>query len=396
MGSLSLFAAAVLCAAAANITRSRREARVENSHRHPTARSTGTESIARVLADRQFVLGDGSVTVEPVPNLIRLPCGHEEWAIDYHAVARDSLGRIYVLYNSARRFNYTRALARFYYAYDREADAGCFVFDTFLGTRELADGTVHGMNIFFAHDGKGGIGGNERILIVNQDRTISLLDLDGRQIWCKRHDGRAPDQPTTGVGLKSKPVIGVVDGYATSLNFLFDAADGTIVGCTGRKGSGDGELNQNHGVDVDRNGDLVVCDRKNTRLTWWRGEDFQPQYVGRAQKKLDMPGLEVCNASFLGNFAVVPCLNSTLAFLGPDADHSSGYKVISLARMPQELIDAGLDGIHDAELTADGRYVIVAVWERHPERRQLPTLTAFRINWGEHSGTFESGRMEST
>jgi hypothetical protein len=98
-----------------------------------------------------------------------------------------------------------------------------------------------------------------------------------------------------------------------------------------------------------------------------------------------MEGLQVCNASFFGEYAVVPCLNSTLAFLGPDKGHPSGYAVISLAEMPQELIDAGLDGIHDAELTGDGRYVIVAVWERHPEKRQLPTLTAFKINWGQHS-----------
>lgn len=395
MDGLSLFVTTVICAAAVNYKRPRIGEGVKLSDKRHTVLSTGTESIARALEDRQFVLGDRSVTVQPIPNLIRLPCGHEEWVIDYHAVARDSLGRIYVLYNSSSRFEYTRALARYHYVYDRESDAGHFVFDTFLGTRDLADGTVHGMNIFFTHDDSSGTGSNERILVVNQDRTFTLMDLDGKQILRKRHDEQAPEQPTTGVGLKSRAFIGVVDGYATSLNFLFSASDGAIVGCTGRKGSGDGESNQNHGVDVDPNGDLVICDRKNTRLTWWRGEDFQPLYVGGAQKKLMMPGLQVCNASFLGEYAAVPCLNSTLAFLGPDADHPSGYKVISVAQMPQELIDAGLDGIHDAELTADGRYVVVAVWERHPETRQLPTLTAFRINWGEHAGAFDDAGVGS-
>jgi hypothetical protein len=262
------------------------------------------------------------------------------------------------------------------------------VFDTLLGARELADGTVHGMNIFTLSDTGGPIG-RERILIVNQDRTVTLLDLEGNEIWRQRHDENAPGQPTTGAGLKSQPLIGVVDGYATSLNFIFDAADGSIVGCTGRNGTGDGELNQNHGVDIDPQGDLVVCDRKNTRLTWWRGEDFQPLQVGGSQKKLVMNGLQVCNVSFLGDYAVVPCLNSSLAFLGPDKSHPSGYKIISVIEMPQQLIDAGLDGVHDSELTTDGRYMIVAVWERHPESRQLPTLTAFKINWGEHAGAFD-------
>jgi hypothetical protein len=224
---------------------------------------------------------------------------------------------------------------------------------------------------------------DESILVVNEDRTVTLMDLEGNVRWRRKHDDAGPARPTTGVGMRSAELLGIVDGYGTSTNFLYRVADGTIAGSTGCKGCGEAQSNLNHGVDVDPAGNLVVSDRDNTRLTWWSGDGFEPLMRDSAQVKLDMPGLEVCNVSFLGRYAAVPCLNSKIVFLGPDENHPSGYQIVSVAQMPKELVDAGIDGIHDAVLTNDGRYVVVAVWERHREQRQIPTLTAFRIHWGD-------------
>ena len=343
---------------------------------------TGNERVAQAISRNHFVLSDGVVTIEPIANLIRFPAGHEEHVIDYHAVAHDSRNRIYVLYNSSKRFPSTRALARFHYVRSESSGHDHFVFDTFLGTREWAEGTIHGLNISRERQ-IDGTDEEEHLVIVNNDGTIILAGLDGRVHWKRSISADGLHTITCAVAAANAPTIGVVDGYGTYSNFVCSKLSGEILGMTGSKGSGDNQSSTNHGVDLDPDGDFVVADRGNRRLTWWSADTFEPIMIRGTQKKLDMPGLEVCNVSFLGRYAVVPCLNSKLAFLAPDEHTQSGYKVASVIDMPEGLVAAGIDGIHDADFTPDGRYVIVSVWERKRTERQIPTITAFRLNWPE-------------
>jgi hypothetical protein len=348
------------------------------------AELTGNDRVAQAIREQNFQLTDGPVTLKPVPNLIRLPLDHERRVIDYHAIARDNQGRIYVLYNSNQRAADTRALARFHYEGDSPGQER-IIFDTFLGARDWADGTPHGLNISRCRNTDGLV--EELMAIVNNDGTIILADLDGRERWRHAPSPDGPKAPTSAVAAIDADSVAVVDGYATNSNFLFSKLSARIVNKTGSEGCDDGQSKTNHGIDLDPDGHFVIADRGNTRLTWWTAESLVPLMYGQRQVTLDMRGLQVCNTSFLGRYAVVPCLNSKLAFLAPDGGTTSGYRVAAVITMPHELIAAGIDGIHDAEFTPDGRFIIVAVWERHRTERQIPTLTAFRLFWNElHMG----------
>lgn len=347
-------------------------------NRETPAKPTGNDCVALAAANRRFTMTDGPVTLELVPNLIRLPAEHEQRTIDYHAVSRDSLGRIYVLYNSVDRTEKTRALARFHYRAD-ESGKEQFVFDTLLGTREWANGTPHGLNINLCQLADGSEA--ELMTVVNNDGTIVVADLDCREIWRHSLSADGPQAPTSAVASKDADLMGVVDGYATNVNYIYSTSSGRLVKSTGSEGSGDGQSKTNHGIDIDPDGRLVIADRGNTRLTWWTADGFEPLVKNGRHVTLEMPDLQVCNTSFLGRHAVVPCLNSKLAFIAPDPSAASGYRVVAAITMPPQLVAAGIDGIHDAEFTPDGRFVIVAVWERRRTERKLPTLTAFRVAW---------------
>jgi DNA-binding beta-propeller fold protein YncE len=337
----------------------------------------GNDLVANALAAAPRSISDGNVKLTPVADMIRLPAGHEEFVMDYHGVACDSLGRVYVLYNSMQRFAHTRALARFHYVFDDDSNRGFCVFDTFLGTRSLAEGTPHGLNV--ASIGRGGDSPDEGLLIVNVEGTVSLLDLDGNVFWTRSLSNDGSMKPTSAAIDRNSGIVGVVDGYGTNTNLILESAHGEIICRTGAKGDGDGQSTTNHGIDVDPDGYFVVADRGNTRLTWWHSDTFEPVLVDGRQRKVDMPGLQVCSLSFFMDWAVVPCLNSKLAFLQRDIATSTDYKIVAVVQIPEELIQIGIDGIHDAAFTPDGRYIIVGVWERRRAERQLPTLTAFRF-----------------
>ena len=60
----------------------------------------------------------------------------------------------------------------------------------------------------------------------------------------------------------------------------------------------------------------------------------------------------------------MPCLNASRAFLEKSATEECGWKIASSFKMPKDLIRKGYDGIHDANFSVDGKFVIVAVWRR--------------------------------
>jgi hypothetical protein len=348
--------------------------------RDAAVRCKGNEAVIEALSAGNRDISDGPVTLRPIPGMIRLPLEHEQCAIDYHAVARDSLGRIYVLYNSLDRTASTRALARFRLEIDESGDE-TFKFERFLGTRDWAEGTPHSLEISVSRSDNGDR--YECMTIVNNDGTIIHADIDGRELWNSSISNFGPKAPTCAAVDPHGEIVAVVDGYGTNKNYVYSGLTGKIEKTTGEEGDGDGQSRTNHGITLEPNGNFVVADRGNERLTWWSEDDLRPLIKDGSQVALNLPDLQVCNISFYGECAVVPCLNSKLAFLAPDGAAPCGYKLVAVVTMPSFLIAAGIDGIHDAEFSQDGRYLIVSVWERHRSERQIPTLTAFRITWPE-------------
>jgi hypothetical protein len=151
--------------------------------------------------------------------------------------------------------------------------------------------------------------------------------------------------------------------------YVIDLKTGAINNKTeSGRGNADAKTNTAHGIGVDPEGNYVIADRSNSRLVW-RNSDLSPLMIkdvnGKLkQKQLAMPGLEVCNVAFKGQYAVVPCLNASIAIIGPHPENAGHYKILSKFKMPGEYIDLGYDGIHDANFTNDLNYIVVSTWQR--------------------------------
>lgn len=299
---------------------------------------------------------------------IQLPAEHHVNVQDYHGVAVDSKGRVYIGYHSSQVNENTRCVARFNYSPQANPP---FQFDRFLGTHKWVSGRLHGLNIILNEQGQ------ERLLLVYNKQKVILCDLEG-QIKQKgfqvlhRVFGKASDGNKSS---KSKG-IGIFDGYKSNIFHELDLLDGHLTGHhTGCKGHSHGQTNTAHGVGLDPDGNYVVADRGNQRLTWWN-PDMTPLMISGKQKQMSMQGFEVCNIAFQDDVAVVPALNSRLAILGLSSTNESGLELLSQLDIPKAYIEKGYDGVHDANFTLDHKYIVVAVWQRN--KQVAPTLFALQ------------------
>lgn len=331
------------------------EAGIEHKHDAPVP----------VALRKGVILGQDPFRFELVPAGLELPRTHREGVQHYHGLAVDAKGRIYVAYHTypKRRGDHTRAVARFH---------ANFAFDRFLGTRSWADGEVHGLSIYADADGK------EWILLVNNDGRVIHTDLDGtlasgREFhWAvgdRPYEGRY--RPTDATASPDAPTVVVADGYGSNKAHLRRKKDGGATGVVwGSHGKGDGQFRTNHGVGYDARRNLFLfADRENSRLVYYT-LDHKPHYLGKKLHQVALPGYRPCNVSFWDKHVVVPALNARVAILGPD------NKVVSSLDMPDELKKAGVDGIHDAVLTSDGKHLIIGVWQAGG--RPAGTLTLWR------------------
>ncbi|MDX1565014.1 MAG: hypothetical protein R3236_06385 [Phycisphaeraceae bacterium] len=307
------------------------------------------------------VLGQGDWRFRLRTDAIGLPAEHHTDVQDYHGVAVDSKGRVYIGYYSSKVRDHTRTVARF--TYHPKANPP-FRFDRFLGTKEWVAGRIHGLNIV-RNDA-----GEQRLLLVYNKHRVILCDLDGN-IENKgfhvqhKHFGKASD----GHRARGTEGVGVLDGYRSNKFVELSLKDGRPTGrITGGRGKGDGKTSTAHGVGIDPDGRFVVADRGNQRLTWWK-KDLSPLMLGDRQKQMSMKGYQVCNVAFTGKVAVVPSLNARLAIIGPDPGSETGHKILSSLVIPPDLVRKGYDGVHDANFTPDHRFIVVAVWQR---KRSVP------------------------
>jgi hypothetical protein len=312
------------------------------------------------------ILGTGQWQYRLRTDAITLPTDHHADVQDYHGIAVDSTGRVYVAYYCSKVKDHTRTVARF--TYDPKATPP-FKLDKFLGTKEWVSGRIHGLNII-RNDA-----GEERLLLVYNKQRVILCDLDGNVDKVgfavkHKHFGKATD----GHRAKGTKGVGVFDGYKSNKFLELALHDGTLTGKTsGGRGNGDGKTSTAHGVGIDPAGQFVVADRGNQRLTWWKN-DLTPLIVDGTQKQLPMKGFEVCNVAFQGEVAIVPALNARLAIIGPDKTAAIGFRILSSLIIPKEYVAKGYDGVHDANFTPDLKYIVVAVWQR--SRKIAPTLFA--------------------
>lgn len=309
-------------------------------------------------------IGDGKWQF--LPNGIALPEAHQKDVQDYHGVAVDGQGRVYVAYYSSKQNPETRTLARFNYTPNENPP---FKFDRFLGDASWVPGRVHGLNIIKNNDGE------ERLLLVYNSQKVILCDLDGNidkaASWSVKHRqlGKASDGNRSPLSKH----LGVYDGYKSNVLHELHMQDGSTTGYKhGGRGNGFDKTSTAHGIGVDVEGRYVVADRGNKRLVW-QDPNFKPikstKHPGK-QLQLPTPGLEVCNVQFLPDgSAVLPALNAKIGFLKKSLKSECGYEMDGVITMPSELIKKGYDGIHDVNLSNDKKYLVVAVWQR---KRSIP------------------------
>jgi hypothetical protein len=123
-----------------------------------------------LYSSEKIILGQAPWAFEFLPQAIALPQGHHPNVQDYHGVAVDSKGRVYIGYYSKKSTKETRAVARFSYHPDSDQP---FRFDRFLGDSTWNDHRLHGLNIINLANGE------ERLLIVYNKQKVILCDLEG-------------------------------------------------------------------------------------------------------------------------------------------------------------------------------------------------------------------------
>jgi hypothetical protein len=313
------------------------------------------------LFSEEITIGEGSYKFIFDSSYIQLPQEHAQNVQDYHGIAIDSFNRVYVGYYSKNSNASTRTIARFIYQPQQNPP---FSFDKFIGENNWVEGRLHGLNIIRTDKNE------ERLLLVYNNQKVILCDLDGKLDTYATWENQFKELRKASDGNKSphSKDLFVYDGYASNKRYQLNSLNGELIGHShGNKGKGNDQTSTAHGIGIDPLGRYVVADRGNKRLLWY-DFDFKPIFSKSdptQQLQLKTENLEVCNIAFGNeNLAVLPCLNSSLAFLKKSTQHESGFVIDGKITMPKTLIEMGYDGIHDANFTQDMNYIVIAVWQR--------------------------------
>jgi len=132
-------------------------------------------------------------------------------------------------------------------------------------------------------------------ITVDDHQNIWLTDVALQQVFKFSHDGRLLmtlgearvggwdathfNQPTD-IAIRKDGAFYVSDGYVNSRVALFDGR-GRFLQEWGRKGSGEGQFSNPHGLALAAGGDVLVADRENARLQVFDREGvFKRQWLG--------------------------------------------------------------------------------------------------------------------
>ena len=212
-------------------------------------------------------VGGAVVRFELVPDWEQCPPGEEYSHSDVAAVACDSLDRVYLHTRKGERVM----------VYNED---GTFIKKWGDGVFNQAHGiTIHD-DVVYCTD--------------NMDSVVRVFDLDGNFQWML---GRPKQVTDTGYGslrgrkpkihhnefvaralgpfncccnvsIAANKDIFVADGYGNARVHHFDAK-GNLLNSWGEVGTGPGEFHLPHGIALDRDENVIVCDRENDRLQFF-------------------------------------------------------------------------------------------------------------------------------
>jgi hypothetical protein len=261
---------------------------------------------ARTSAMSAVVTGNGEWTYEVVPGWGSLPAG-TSFGGTHGAIAQDNGGNMYVSTQSA-----TGVLV-----YNREGILIKTIANAYPEVHSLVHAEEQGEEFFYATVQKGTPAENWLFIKMKIDGTVVL------KITAPPEAGfKAPNEwrLTAAVPTPDGSIF-IANGYGDSRIFRFDK-NGNYKGSFAEKGSGDGQLDCSHGLNLDLRYEqplLLVCDRENRRLCHF---DLDGKYVRTVTQHLRRP----CQASFHGHYAVISELegrvtildgnNAPVAFLG--------------------------------------------------------------------------------
>ena len=217
-------------------------------------------------------IGEAGVRYEEVKSWPRLPAGVEMG--EAAGVAVDRNGHVFVFHRPGRGFDPA--------ATELLKDPAVLEIDGASGQLVRS----WGANTFLVPHG----------ITIDDENNVFLTDVGLQQVLKYSHDGKrifAVGEPRVGkwdathfnqptdIAIRADGSFYVSDGYVNSRVALFDRS-GKWLQEWGKKGAGDGEFSNPHGLSfVPGSTDVIVADRQNARLQLFdRNGTFKRQWVG--------------------------------------------------------------------------------------------------------------------
>jgi DNA-binding beta-propeller fold protein YncE len=228
------------------------------------------------------LVGSGKYTYEVNEDWQQLPDG---WGMPAAAVAVDSQDRVFcynrdpnhpiMVFDRDGKYLYSwgDGMFRFPHAIVIDADDNLWLTDR-----------DHGQIMKFTPEG-------ELLMTIGERgfRSDTGVDPDdfSSQAYKKVTHGGAPFNLPTDIAFASSGEMFITDGYGNARVHKF-SADGTHLFSWGEPGTGPGEFNMPHGVHIDKDGQVLVCDRENDRVQVFSQEG---EYISTWDTKLIGPAV---------------------------------------------------------------------------------------------------------
>jgi peptidylamidoglycolate lyase len=153
-------------------------------------------------------------------------------------------------------------------------------------------------------------------ITVDDEDNIYLTDVGLQQIFKYSHDGKPLltigqaraggwdathfNQPTD-IAIENDGTFFVSDGYVNSRVARFDPS-GRFLGEWGKKGAGESQFSNPHGLAFAPNGDVLVADRENSRIQLFdRAGTFKRQWLGaKATGRVFSVAVDAAGAMYVG------------------------------------------------------------------------------------------------